>query len=195
MAFSVLSQILRVDRHRQRSDPRGGFSTPLMHEDEIEESAVPVIVTNTRGAFILGRASLDHRIRCAFVECPVEDEGVIARALLKALLELSVQQKWSVRCTSVQEAITRLQAAGMEPKSAILPYASLPSVLEVEPDKVPSQGYVTTVDGIRMFTSDLPDKTALVFGSPVMAGIYTRVGDYAGVAILRADRAVMAVTL
>lgn len=193
--LSVLSQILRVDRQRQRSDPRGGFSTPLMHEEEIEPEGVPVLVTNTRGMFILGKASAEHVIRCAFFECPVEEEGQLVQALHKALVQLSASQKWAVRCTSVQEAVSRLQAAGLEPKSAILPYTSLPSVLGVDPEKVPTQGYITTLDGVRMFTSPLPDKTALVFGAPMLSGVYTRVGDYVAVAILRADRAVMVVDL
>jgi hypothetical protein len=164
-----------------------------MHEEEVEKDAAPVIVTNSRGLFIQGRISSEGVLRCAFFECPVEEEGLIMAALHRSLIELSSQPEWPVRCNTIQDAVGRLQAAGSEPRSIVLPSTSLPSLTGLDPEHVPQQGYVTTVDGVRTFTSDLPEGSALVFGAPLLAGVYTRVGDYVGVAILRADRAVMAV--
>ena len=194
MATSVLSQILQVIRHRRRSDPRGGFSPLLMYEDVVEEDATPILVTNSRGKFIRGKLSATSILRAAFFECSIEDEGVITRRLYETLSELSVQCSWATRCTSVQEASARLASSGLEPKSIVLPYASLPALLGTEAAQAaPMQGFVATIDTVRVFAADLPPQGALVFGEPLLTGLYIRAGDYVGIAILRADRAVMVV--
>ena len=195
MSLSVLGQVLSPDRYRQKFARSGRLSIPFMHERVFEQDSNPVLVINSKGSFVVSRPSYEGAFRCAFHECPIEDEGIVLRSLYQTLVELSSLHQWNIRCTSVQESVGRLRSTGFDPKSIVLSANSLPELIGVDIKQTEVRsGYLADIDGVRMFTSDLPERTAIIFGSPVMAGVYVRVQDYLGLMLLRVDRSIMVVS-
>lgn len=200
MGFTALERMLVVDRARQRQRTAGaGFSTPAIHERKIEEDALPLLATNARGSFLPTRRSIEGFARCGFSYCPVDDEAVLLNEMYRKLIELSTREKWSNRCSGVPQAVSRLRASGIEPKSLVIPESLLPEVLgqefnlEAVRRSMALQGFVTVVDGMQVLLSNLPDGAAIVAGPAPAVGFYTRVADHLGLLLQRTNRAIMVV--
>jgi len=194
MSFSILEQVLVVDRHRQRASGKQGFSTPYLCTAKVIPSSVPLVVTNARGGFVGTRPSKDGDARYGFSLLSEEgDPDVLVLALYRDVRGLSTQGNWGNRCSSVLVAMERLRKSGLEPKSLILSSALLKEVCGEKAASVKG-GFVTTLEGgLQVFVAALPDGAALVLPSPEKLGFYTRVRDYVGVMIRRADQTIMVV--
>lgn len=207
MAPSVLGLVLSADRRNMRTPEKlsasirsGVSSRPVLNELPVEEDVEPLLVTNAAGQFVPTRRSASRGVaRYGFSELPLEEEGRLLSELYMTLLNISWAQKWGNRCNSIPEAINRLREQSLEPSHLIVPEAIIPDICG--PDYDPAwteqlmmrQGFITVVDEMKVVAADLSDGAALVIASPGVSGLYTRVGDYLGVMVQRADRAWMVV--
>jgi hypothetical protein len=199
MPFAALERILQTERLRQRAAQRGGFSTPGLCFMAVEPEAAPLLASNMRGKFQLTRRNAEGMAPLGFSECPVGQEGPILNELHRTIWDLSVRENWSNRCTAVAEAVDRLRASGVEPKSLVVSENQVAGLLGPDFDfdaarrSMAVQGFVTMVDGMQLLLSDLPDGCALVAGPPAAVGIYMRVGDHLGMLFQRVNRVLMVV--
>ena len=194
MGFTALERIFLPERHRQRA-AKAGFSIPAMQEILLGADAAPLLVTNMRGTFLPARCSASGFARYGFSECSIEGESSLIVEFHKVLSRLSAREGWSNRCTTIQEAISRLS----EPKSLVISEAILAEVMgdeigiEEARRLMAMRGYVAMLDGMQVVLSDLSEGAALVLASPKVTGFYTRVGEHLGVLAQRVDRAIMVV--
>ncbi len=193
-SFPILEQVLVVDRQRQRvSERRGGASVPALGRQRTSPEHNPFLVTNARGQFVLTRPASDGYVNYGFSLSPNEDMDELLQALYRAILQQSSSTGWQTRCTSVAEGITRLRQSGSEPRSVVLPKSLLREVCGEEVPSVES-GYVTTLEqSIRVFVAGLPDGAGIVMAAPPILGMCTRIGDYVGIVLPRANRTMMVI--
>lgn len=199
MPYAALERMLRPERFRQKAAARGGFSTPGMCFTEVGEDAQPLLASNMRGTFMPTRRNAEGLAPFGFSHVPLGHEGPILNELHRILWGLSLQANWGNRCSAVPEAVERLQATGIEPKSLVVSESQVATLLGPGFDlnaarrAMSIQGYVTVIDGMQLLLSDLAENLAIVAGSPSSVGIYTRVGDHLGMLLQRVDRAIMVV--
>lgn len=199
MPYAPLERLLVTDRQRQRAARGGGFSTPGMCFVDVAADAAPLLATNMRGNFVLTRRNARGQAPFGFSHCPVGQEGPILNQLHRTLIELSVREGWTNRCTAVPEAIDRLHTFGVEPRALVLSESQVATMvgsgfdLNAARRAMAIQGFVTVVDGMQLLLSDLPEGSALVAGFPLKVGIYTRVGDHLGLLLQRVNRVLMVV--
>ena len=204
---TVLGRLLVPERHNMRmpekleASVRSGVSSrPILNELEVQEDVGPLLVTNAARRFVPTKRSAVRGVaRYGFSEVPLEEEPQLVIELYMTLLDFSLRNHWANRCNSVSEAVTRLRGAGLTPTFLVVPESVLPDICDASFDPewaaqmMKAQGYVATVDNMQVMTADLPPGAALVCLDPKLTGLYTRVGDYLGIMIQRADRAIMVV--
>lgn len=205
---SALERMLHVERVRRQSstswnkDPtgvHGDFRVPVLQECAVPADAGPFVATNRRGTLLQVPRSKDGNVRFAFSECPLEDEWKLLGSLYRVLWQLSTEHQWPTRCTSIAEATRRMEASGVKPRHLVVPVPLLeeacgtPFSVEEAEKTMAMQGFITEVDGLQVLAADLPEETALLSTEPELVGMYTRVDDWLGVLIQRANRSVMLV--
>lgn len=207
MPVSILSRVLVCERHNMRmpekveASMRSGVSTrPLFNEVVVSEDVEPLLVTNADRRFVPTRRSSTRGVaRFGFSEVSLDEEPAILAEMYMSLLDISLSHGWSNRCNSVSEAVDRLRGSSIEPAFLIVPESVLPDICGPQYDaaqtagRMMRQGYVAVVDKMKVLPADLSPGSALVLAAPSFFGLYTRVGDYLGVMIQRADRSVMVV--
>lgn len=207
MSVSILGCVLVGERHNMRMPERveasirsGASTRPILNEVLVPEDAAPMLVTNAARCFVpTTRSSIRGVARYAFSDVPLEEEPLILVELYMSLLETSLTHGWSNRCNSVSEAVDRFRSMSIEPAFLIVPETVLPDICGSTFDSATTsglmmkQGYVAIVDKMKVVPADLPPGSALVLAAPAFLGLYTRVGDYLGLMIQRADRSVMVV--
>lgn len=198
MVISVWDRLLVPERYRQRVFKKaGGLSIPLMMELELEAKEDPLLVTNTRGVFVLSRRTKEGFGRYGFFECPLELESNLLQSLYLTLDTLSKTRGWASPATSVSEAIGRL----IEPKSIVLSRNLIPSICGngFTSDQVDTlmktQGHIAVVNGMQVLAGNLPPGAAIVATQPKVLGVYTRVGDYLGLQLHDPRRTISIVRL
>jgi hypothetical protein len=196
MPYAALERMLRTERYRQRAGSTG-FSTPGLCRTPVDPDAAPMLATNMRGTFLPTRRDREGFGPFGFSLCPVGAEGPLLIDLHRVLWGLSVREGWKNRCTSIQEAVDRLHAARVEPKSLVVSETHVSTWADFDIDAARTamsvQGYVAVVNGMQVLLSDLPEGSAFVAASPSLTGVYTRIGDHLGVLLQRVDRALMLV--
>jgi len=205
---SALERMLHVERVRRQSstswnrDPtgvHGGFRVPVLQECTVPADAGPFVATNRRLSLVLVPRSKDGSVRFAFAECPLEDEWKLLGELYQVLWRLSEEHQWPTRCTSISEAKRRMEASGMKPRHLAVPVPLLEEAcgtafsVEDAEKTMTMQGFIAEVDGLQVLAADLPEKTALLSTGPELVGMYTRVDNWLGVLVQRANRSVMLV--
>jgi hypothetical protein len=200
MKLSVLERVLFVERHRRQASAAGGFSLPVMLQDQVSPEDEPLMVSNMRGDFLEGRRSKDGVSRFAFFPCPLEREDEVLRQLCHTLLRISTASNWGNRCRSVSEAMAFMVRQGLEPRTRVAPLSLLKeacgvAVGEDEAENLMlAQGHIAEVDGVRLVTTTaLPQGAALLAAAPAIVGTYFRVDDCLGVMIRQANRSLVLV--
>lgn len=169
---------------------------PALQERPTDAEEAPFLATNMRSQFIPTRLGSTGLVRYGFSESPHEEDDLFVQRIHDAI---SSQPDWTNRCSSLADAMAYLRAGGLEPRSIVVSEKCLP---EISPDLVIEdaqkmmghQGYVTKIEDVQVLIADIPVEKALVAAAPSLVGVYTRVGDYLGVLLLRADRSIVAVT-
>lgn len=195
MPFRALERMLSPERIHQRAG-RVGYAVPALQERPTPSEEGPFLVTNMRSQFVSTRVSREGLVRYAFSEVPPENDDEI---LVKIHETILAQPNWSNRCTSIVEAMAFLRQQSLEPRTIVLPTQWLPEIdpgIEIEGAKtlMSHQGYVTKLDDVQVLVADLPLEKALVAAAPTLTGVYTRISDFLGILLLRADRSIVAVT-
>jgi hypothetical protein len=195
MGFRALERMLVAVRIKQRA-ANTGFATPALEERPVSKEDGPFLVTNMRGSFLPTRLSSAGTVRFGFSPVPLTADD----KLLVTLHRTISAQFPEKRCTSIEEATTRLLAQGLEARTLVLPESWLPEICGPDLDvtaareTMAKQGYVTKIDDLQVLVADLPPEMAFVAAAPALVGVYTRIADFLGVLIFRADRAIVAVT-
>jgi hypothetical protein len=197
MILSVFERLLLVERYRQRSGAVG-YSTPALLEWSAEKLKPPFVASNMRGSFLPTRASSEGFVRFGFSHIPLGQDGPLVRELHKSISSLSVTGEWGNRCTSVQDALDRQRALGLESKTIVVPTSMLSVVapgtdVAVAQEQMARSGYAAKVDDRQILLGDLPDGAALVAAAPSALGFYLRVGEHLGILLQQVDRALMVV--
>lgn len=173
----ILERLVSVDRVHQRSAKSGGYSIPILHEREVEDKESPLLVTNTKGAFVQTRPSKEGLGRFAFSALSVEDEDKLLRSLWETLDRCARLQGWANHADNLVSGLDRLRDSGYTPSAIV--HSNL--------DSPPSEWQGSS------FAYDLPKGAALVFSSPT-AGYYVRSGDYVGVLLQGANQRIVVVS-
>ena len=197
MGFTALEGLLTTERLHQKASKHGGFMVPAMHERSSPDTDGPFLVTNMKGRFLPTRTSRSGVVRYGFSLVPVGTDDSLLVELHRSLADFPATLEAS-RCTSVQEALRRLQQNGLEPRTVVLPTSSLPEILpgvtaDESREAMRAQSHVAVVEGVRVLVAEMLPGTAIVATSPTLVGTYTRVGDYLGVLIRHASRGILAV--
>lgn len=154
-------------------------SRPLFNEVPVESEIGTALVTNSSARFVSTKRSPTRGvIRYAFSRVNSDEEDSLLIELYMTLLSRSWSEKWTNRCNNIRDAVSRMFKNSLEPSFLILPKESF------EDPQVP---------GLKVLPSSLPLGCALLTTVRSLTGSYTRIGDYLGVMILRADRAWMVV--
>ncbi len=195
MGFRVLERLLVAERRKQRG-ANVGFSVPALEERSASQEDGPFFVTNMRGQFLPTRVSSAGMVRFGFSQIPPEDDD----KLLVPLHRTISSQEPAKRCTTIKEAAERLRTSGFDVRSVVLPESWLPEICGPDFDTsnaktlMEKQGYVTKVEEAQVLVADLPSDLAFVAAAPALVGVYTRIADYLGLLVFRANRAIVAVT-
>jgi len=185
MGYTILDRLFEVERIHKRAAPQGGFSVPVMQERAATPAIEPVLVTNTRGAWVQTRTFAPGNVRCGIFSCLIDEETAVFQSLLRTIQD----RGWDNRCTSVPEALEKMRAAGIKPRSIVIPEEDLPQTgvdLKTAEYLMRFQGYVSVVDGVQTLVGPVPAKQRLVVAAD--AGVYLRSDDYIGVMVFKANR-------
>lgn len=199
--MKVLSNILRPERFRQRiassaSGTLAGHNLTVPALSELKTSYEPFLVTNMRRTFVPTRCSKEGIARYGFSEIPLDEEDSVIVELFSSLLSIGSQKQWGNRSSSIGEALSTMRGRGLEPKFLIASRQDI-GASDAEEKKFERlallQGHIAELDNLQVLLSDLPKGSAMVTVSPALLGIYTRVGDYLGVLIQKADQFIQVV--
>jgi hypothetical protein len=186
VTLSIFSHLLQAERYRQRAASEGGFSIPVMSERVVPPESEPLLVTTSRGGFVLTRRSHEGLARYGFFPCPLEEEPLLLGRFYEALWAFSEAQGWHNRFGSVGEALEVMRASSYPPKVLTLPESLVA--------RMGAQGTtVGELEGVHVLSSALPEGTALLTAHPVSVGVYTRVGDHLGLQFTSVSQAVAVV--
>lgn len=194
MGVSLWERLLVTERYRQRAAPDGGFSVPIMLERMVDPAYEPVLVSNTKGKFVVTRVK-DGVAKFAFFACGVDEEGPALAELYRTLLGLSSHPGWPTPATTVQEALRKMPFA----KSVILSPDLTAEVCGAEFTAeqcsilMQLQGHLAVVNGVQFLSAPLPEKCALLLAAPDKFGVYTRVGNYLGIQLLNVRQTALVV--
>jgi hypothetical protein len=185
MAFSILSHLLLVERHRQRiarSPTVAGFATPALGEIQLGDQEEPALIaSNMRGEFRLTRKSRENVARYGFTPCSVDEEPALVTELARWLWNVGPGQGWNIRCTSVPEAVESFRRQGLEARTIVVSSQLARGVLGQE--ALPPEGFAGIVDRKQVLVTSLPESVAIVALAPVTAGYCSRVGDNVGMLV------------
>jgi len=201
MRLSVLERMLSVDRHRPKMVDVGVFTSPVATKFASAPSEGPWVTSLSSGKFTLTRPNKDGDVGQAFFERAPDEEDSLLGELYRTLWALSVKHGWRNRCSSIEEAVPRMLAFGLQPKILAVPFETLRSIVgteltEEEADKITlAKGYVTQVSGVQVISArqGLPRNAAMLSALPTLVGHYTRIREHVGVTILQADRSLILV--
>lgn len=198
MAFTALERILQTERLRQRAAQQGGFSIPALLERKADPSEGLFLASNMRGGFLVTRPSKDGVVRFGYSCVPVGTDDTLLKALVANLAITAETENWSNRCTSIQDGLAQLQAFGYRPYAITLSPSLLPSVLpdvSVEDawSRMRADSQVAEIDETLILLADLPEGWACITAHPSLLGVYTRIGDYVGVLLSRANTSIVVV--
>lgn len=194
--FMALERMLVAERHSQRANRGAGHSIPALQERPSSPEEAPFLSTNMKRAFLPTRLSSASTVRFGFSSVSLGEDDQLLLPLHQAISALSKEG----RCTSLGEAMTRLRTNNYEPRTVVIPESWLPEICGPDFDVSTAktlmgrQGYVSKVDEMQVLVADLPSDKAFVATAPALVGIYTRIADYLGLLLFRADRAIVAVT-
>ena len=199
MIVPIFSRLLVPERLRRQADMTGaGFARPAMAERPVEQYQTPLLVTNMSGQFVSVQVSQHTgKARYAFCECPPASEPVLLPRLWAKVAELGGQQGWGNRCTSIAEALDRMKAQGLVPRSMVVAYSLLGDVCQLDRQTadalMSAQGHVMEIEGLQILVSDLPQDKAFVAASPALLGYYTRTDDHLGLMFTQVDKTLILV--
>jgi hypothetical protein len=180
MLFSVLSNMFRVEQHRQRMTRALSAATPVLGELLARPEDPPgMLASNMRGTFLVTRKSSENVFRYGFTECSEEDEGVLITELARVLWDESNVRGWGVRCTGVPAAVADFRARGLTPRTLVVSAAVAKQVLGREAQ----EGFAGTVDNMQVLVTTLPENVTLVGLEPTKAGVCVRVGTSIGMLV------------
>lgn len=197
---TTLDRLFSPERQRRQAasiDHGGGFATPVMSERLVTPEDLPVLSSNMKGRFVRPGVAHEGRVRFAFFECAIEDEGQALVELQRQLLKLVECHDWSNAHRSLEGARNFMRAHSLEPHSLVLPRDELEVVCGADLDDdvidrlVTTTGFVAEVDGLHVLPG--PPGVALLLAAPALAGVYSRVDDRLGLLVTRADRAVVVI--
>lgn len=157
--LSLFSHLFQTERHRLKAS-EVGHSAPVIVEMEASAELSPLLVSNMRGNFLPSKVSRSGVLRYAFSSCPLEKEDEWFSALVR-----TTNLSWGPSCATLEDALVKMKAAGRDPKCVVAP-----SKIEVPEDC----GLVITSQ---------PNFVLVAQG----AGLYTRIGEFAGVVVYQAD--------
>lgn len=189
MSLTVLGHLLVTERYRQRSAKGAGLSIPYLLERQVEPSQNPLLVTNSRGGFTLTHRNQEGLGRYGIAPCKLDDEPKAIRALFESISRISRSSGWSNRFAGVPEALASMRASSFSPHAIVLPQALVTSLTN-EPRLPPHLG---DLEGLKVFSSDLPPGAALLVTAPPALGVYTRIGDYLGLQLFNVRQTVAVV--
>ena len=199
MITPAFEGLLIFERERQRMSDNG-LAVPAFQERPVEHTDAPFIVTNMRGSFLLSRPTREGYLRFGFTNCPVDTEGTLLTAMFRQLRAISQDSGWENRCSSLAQAHKLMVRQGQEPRVVLISRTTLSQACgeEITAEDaskiVLAQGYMAEVDGIRVLPADLPLGCAILATHPALVGTYTRVGDYVGIALRKADQRLVLVS-
>ena len=173
--LTLLARLFVPERHRPRAGTVG-HSIPLASEVDVHEEALdPVMVTSTRGGFLVSRVASGGYVRFGFSDCGLDQEKVLLATFVQELVLKSHQNQWGCVVDTVEDAVDRMIEKGEAPVHLV------------------TGPWLTRREGLVVLDADLPEGQALLVTSPARAGIYTRIGDYVGVAAYKVDRRFIAI--
>lgn len=184
--LSALSFLCVTERHRPKATANG-FAVPVVMESIPAEGSDPLLVSNTKGQFVVTRRTREGNCRFGMFHCPLEEEDRILLRLFSALQALGTEFGWGNYYPNIQGAMDGLTRAGKRPGTVILAKDFTRSSTNF-PD-----GAAPIVQGIRFLTGPLPQQSAIVAIEPQALGVYTRVGDYLGLQFANASQALLLV--
>lgn len=201
MKIPVLDKVLTAERQRRRMGAHGLFVPPVARTYPAVEEEGPWITSLSTGRFTMTGPNKDGEIGQALHERLPEEEGAWLGELFRSLWAISTRLNWTNRCTSLEEAVKRMVSLGFEPKSLVVPFSTISSVVgsdltEDEADRVTmGKGCVAEVDEVRVFSArdSIPAGSGILLAASPLVGFYTRVHDHVGATVIRADRAVVLV--
>ncbi len=176
MSLTVLGHILVTERYRQRSARGAGLSVPYLLERQVDPTQNPLLVTNSRAGFTLTHRNQEGLGRYGICSCKIDEEPKMIRALFETISRISHSSGWANRFASIPDALKTMRESPFPPHGIILPQALVNDITK-EPRMPPHLG---DLEGMKVFSSDLPLGAALLVTAPPALGVYTRIGDYLG---------------
>lgn len=164
MTLSLLSHLFQVERHRLKASDVG-HSAPVLVEMGADPSVTPLLVSNMRGNFLPSRVSKSGVLRYAFSSCPLEKEDEWFSSLAR-----TVRLNWG-SCKTLEEALAKMEAQGRTPKCVV------------------SSSKVEVPDGCGLVITPEPNFVLVAQD----AGLYVRIGEFAGVVVYRADSSLVVI--
>jgi hypothetical protein len=198
---SILERLMSVDRHRPKMVDVGVFTAPVVMRFASGPEEGPWVTSLSTGRFTLTRPNKDGDVGQAFVLRPPDQEDDLLKELYRTLWTLSLEHRWGNRCSSIGEAVQRMLAFGLQPKTLTVPFEMLREIVgseltEEEADKLTlARGFVTEVSGVQVISARqaLEKNTAILSTLRPLVGHYTRVREHVGVTVLQADRSLILV--
>lgn len=196
LGATVLRRLFQTERLRRQSTT-AGFAVPGLFERAVPEQDAPFVASNMRSGFVLTRRSIEGNVRHGFSEVALDDEDGLLAELFRALWGLGSQHHWPNRCNSIEQARARLEALGLAPDALVIPptlveeAAGQPLSNEDIEKLMVGQGHIAQAGGARVMVADLPVGTAMLCSG--LLGFYTRVDNWLGLLVQRADRCVILV--
>lgn len=178
--MTVFQYLLRGEKYLPPKGQRGDFSSPVMGEIFLGPTCGPLLVTNTRGDFVLSRPGSTGVARYGFSPCPVDSEDVLFGRFFCRL-----GQHTGTRCKGLALAQARFEARGVSAQTLVV---SVPDAVRMLGPSAPTEGVVGQVQGLRVVVAGIPDGQALLAGPVHHGGHYTRVGDHLGLLFRNVDQ-------
>ncbi len=201
MKLSVLERLLSVDLHRPKMVDVGVFTSPVAIKFPSGPEEGPWVTSLSTGKFTRTRPNKEGDVGQAFVLVPPDQEDSLLGELFQTLWRVSSMEGWTNRCSSIGEAVQRMLAFGLQPKTLTVPFATLREIVgteltEEDADRLTlAKGFVTEVSGIQVISARqaIGKNTAILSTARPLVGHYTRVREHVGVTILQADRSLVLV--
>lgn len=183
MGSSVLLEVLSsgegASSQLQSSMGSGRSARPLLNEIALSDNDGPFLATNAASTFVLTRRSSTRGVvRYGFSKVPLDEESHLIPELYMSLLSISWVERWQNRCNTIRDGVSRMVRNSLEPLNLM--------VSKESEEKL-------NLPNIKVIPSDLAPGCALLTASRSLSGLYSRVGDYLGVMVLRADTAWMVI--
>jgi hypothetical protein len=182
MSLSILSYLFATERIRSRGSTGAGFSIPAMSEREVPDGLDPILVTNAHGRFVFTKKNREGMARFGIFPCSLEEEPVLLSALACYIQGVSIERAWSNHFESVGAAVEFMRGSRFKPKSLVLPRGVVSRFTDSEGVALGS------IEGIKLLSTDIPNKFAILTTDAPSLGVYIRVGDYVGLQLYNVDK-------